>query len=289
MITGLSGNCTENAILSILNNGYRAYLKEKQQDYTKIETLLILAKQEPEIHNYLKRLTELEALIQNGFNDTGFITLSTIHSSKGLEYDAVYMVDVYDGRFPSSKKNKFSRSKDNADGEQEERRLFYVGITRAKNELYLFNIKGKSSSYIDSLFPEVKSRRITAEQEIETKKLGEQKKIWQENMHSIIESQRLRREEIRRRNEQYIRHQEEIKKKNEEQQKIANEKAYLDYYNEVKDLFTQQDTQIRDSHGVRWIKCEKCGRILQSERFVSYGGQNHVNLGMCSDCWKKQK
>ena len=289
VITGLSGNCTENAILSILNNGYRAYLKEKQQDYTKIETLLILAKQEPEIHNYLKRLTELEALIQNGFNDTGFITLSTIHSSKGLEYDAVYMVDVYDGRFPSSKKNKFSRSKDNADGEQEERRLFYVGITRAKNELYLFNIKGKSSSYIDSLFPEVKSRRITAEQEIETKKLGEQKKIWQENMHSIIESQRLRREEIRRRNEQYIRHQEEIKKKNEEQQKIANEKAYLDYYNEVKDLFTQQDTQIRDSHGVRWIKCEKCGRILQSERFVSYGGQNHVNLGMCSDCWKKQK
>ena len=289
VITGLSGKSTENAILSILNNGYSAYLKENQQDYTKIETLLILAKQEPEILKYLKRLTELEALIQNGFNDAGLITLSTIHSSKGLEYDAVYMVDVYDGRFPSSKKNIFSRSKDNADGEQEERRLFYVGITRAKNELYLFNIKGKPSSYIDSLFPEVKSQRIIAEQKKETTRLEEQMKILRDNMNSITESQRLRREEIQRRNEQYIRHQEEIKKKNEELQKIANEKTYLDYFNEVKDLFTQQDTQIRDSRGVRWIKCEECGKILSSEKFVSYGGLNHVNLGMCNDCWKKQK
>ena len=93
------------------------------------------------------------------------VVLSTIHSSKGLEYDSVYMVDVYDGRFPSSRPNIFSRSKDNADGAMEERRLFYVGITRAKNYLHLFGIRNKPSSFIDELFPEEKTRRQKEENE----------------------------------------------------------------------------------------------------------------------------
>lgn len=239
----MSGKSTEKSIHSLLERGYGVYLKDKQQDYAKkIQTLLILAKQEPDISEYLKRLEDLEELIKNGFNDTGLITLSTIHSSKGLEYDTVYLVDVYDGRFPSSKKNIFSRSKDNADGEQEERRLFYVGITRAKNELYLFNIGGKPSSYIDSLFPENKAQRIIAEQQ-----------------------------------------------KEKDRREMEAERACLEAYNEIKDLFTQQDTQIRDSRGVRWVKCEICGQIFPSDKFVSYGGINHINLGTCNDCGRKHR
>ncbi|MGH7991301.1 MAG: 3'-5' exonuclease, partial [Limisphaerales bacterium] len=57
--------------------------------------------------------------------------LSTIHQAKGLEFDAVFVIMLCDGMFPSA------RSIESNDGEEEERRLFYVAITRAKNELYL--------------------------------------------------------------------------------------------------------------------------------------------------------
>src|SRR5208283_2228247 len=59
------------------------------------------------------------------------IKLSTIHQAKGLEFDVVFIIMMCDGLFPSS------RSMEDAEGEEEERRLFYVAITRAKNELYL--------------------------------------------------------------------------------------------------------------------------------------------------------
>ena len=57
--------------------------------------------------------------------------LSTIHQAKGLEFDVVFVIMLCDGLFPSS------RSIESVDGEEEERRLFYVSITRARNELYL--------------------------------------------------------------------------------------------------------------------------------------------------------
>ena len=155
------------AISILLNSGYEDYLRKNHLDGGKIEILSILAKQEPDIQRFLDRLVELERLIQKGFYSkaNNAVILSTIHSSKGLEYDSVYMVDVYDGRFPSSRPNIFSRSKDNADGEQEERRLFYVGITRAKNKLSLFGIKGRESTFIDQLFPEQKALREQEEAE----------------------------------------------------------------------------------------------------------------------------
>ena len=154
------------AISILMNSGYEDYLRDNHLDSGKIEILSILAKQEPDIRKFLNRLIELEGLIQKGFYSKAYnaVILSTIHSSKGLEYDSVYMVDVYDGRFPSSRPNIFSRSKDNADGEQEERRLFYVGITRAKNRLNLFGIKGRESTFIDQLFPEQKMIREKEEE-----------------------------------------------------------------------------------------------------------------------------
>ncbi len=158
---------TSDAITILMDSGYEDYLRKNHLDSGKVEILSILAKQEPDIQRFLNRLVELERLIQKGFYSKAYnaVILSTIHSSKGLEYDSVYMVDVYDGRFPSSRPNIFSRSKDNADGEQEERRLFYVGITRAKNRLSLFGIKGRESTFIDQLFPEQKILREQEEAE----------------------------------------------------------------------------------------------------------------------------
>ena len=63
----------------------------------------------------------------------GSVTLSTIHQAKGLEWSVVFLIGLCDGMFPHQ------RVIDDGDlaGLEEERRLFYVGITRAKDQLYL--------------------------------------------------------------------------------------------------------------------------------------------------------
>ena len=83
--------------------------------------------------------------------DTDSITLMTLHSAKGLEFKVVFMVGMEDGILPHS--NSF----DEEDGIEEERRLCYVGITRAKEKLYLTNAKyrmlyGKDASNPPSRF-----------------------------------------------------------------------------------------------------------------------------------------
>ena len=279
------------AISILLNSGYEDYLRKNHLDGGKIEILSILAKQEPDIQRFLDRLVELERLIQKGFYSkaNNAVILSTIHSSKGLEYDSVYMVDVYDGRFPSSRPNIFSRSKDNADGEQEERRLFYVGITRAKNKLSLFGIKGRESTFIDQLFPEQKMAR---EQEEEEKR----RRAHEVQEQRRIESMRRRADQGRIAQEQYLIRQEELRKEREKaleeeraRQKQLAEMSLINGYNEVKDRFTQQECQIRDSSGRRWVKCELCGEIKPESEFGSYGGANHVNLGVCYNCSRRDK
>jgi len=175
LIKRISVATSSEAISFLMKYGYAKYLRNKGLDSGKVEILQILAKQEPDIQKFLERLIELENLIREGFDskEENAIILSTIHSSKGLEYDSVYMVDVFDGRFPSSRTNVFSSSKDSSEGEQEERRLFYVGITRAKNTLTLLAIKEKKSSFIDELFPDQKAARNKEERERSQKKSQE--------------------------------------------------------------------------------------------------------------------
>ena len=66
--------------------------------------------------------------------DSEQIRLSTIHQAKGLEFDVVFVIMMCDGLFPSARSLD-----DDGEGEEEERRLFYVAITRARNELYLIH------------------------------------------------------------------------------------------------------------------------------------------------------
>ena len=63
--------------------------------------------------------------------DEDYLVLSTVHSAKGMEWDTVYVLNVVDGSFPS----EFSTGR--AELIDEERRLLYVAMTRARNELYL--------------------------------------------------------------------------------------------------------------------------------------------------------
>src|SRR5262249_22918517 len=63
--------------------------------------------------------------------DEGLLTLSTIHSAKGLEWKAVFVIWLVDGRFPSY------HNIDDDEEIEEERRLLYVAVTRAKDHLFL--------------------------------------------------------------------------------------------------------------------------------------------------------
>jgi ATP-dependent DNA helicase UvrD/PcrA len=123
----------------ILDAGYEDYLKETYTNYrSRLEDLQQLANfarsfsTTEEFLTQLSLLSNLEA--EDGgpaARDTEQLRLSTIHQAKGLEFDVVFVIMLCDGLFPSA------RSLDSIEDEEEERRLFYVAITRARNELYL--------------------------------------------------------------------------------------------------------------------------------------------------------
>ncbi len=123
----------------VMDAGYDDYLKENFANYRTrledLEQLAVFAYQFNSVEDFLTQLallTNVEAEDGQVANrDAGQIRLSTIHQAKGLEFDAVFVIMLCDGLFPSA------RSMETDKGEEEERRLFYVAITRARNELYL--------------------------------------------------------------------------------------------------------------------------------------------------------
>ena len=71
------------------------------------------------------------------------VTLSSIHQAKGLEWNVVFLIWLTDGAFPNGR----VLEADDEDMLEEERRLFYVAITRAKNELYMVYPQINPKSY----------------------------------------------------------------------------------------------------------------------------------------------
>lgn len=53
--------------------------------------------------------------------------------------------------------------------------------------------------------------------------------------------------------------------------------------------FDQQEEQVRDNQDRRWIQCEVCGKIDPDQEFAIYGGVNRLNLGICSNCYRKKE
>lgn len=142
----------ENAVQTILEEvKYREYAEDKKFDTGKLFVIFMIAKHEDNAENLIKRLDKLKEILRNHRNDvnTKFM-LSTVHSSKGLEYEEVYLLDVLDGIIPYITESEADNAED-IKAYEEERRLYYVAMTRAKNKLYLFNCKGSISSFTSEI------------------------------------------------------------------------------------------------------------------------------------------
>jgi len=132
-------NMPSEMITSVVEAIYDDYAKANFTNYElrreDLNQLAIFARQFKDVHEFLSQL----ALISNvdaeaapgQVIDKEAVNLSSVHQAKGLEFHTVFVIWLTDGMFPSN------RSLDTRDALEEERRLFYVAITRARDELYL--------------------------------------------------------------------------------------------------------------------------------------------------------
>ena len=149
-IFNMPGDEAVNQILTYM--GYQDYLKKMGMNANKLETVKLIGSRVESPEKLLERLEELRTIIQEKVSDKDcpFI-LSTMHASKGLEYDTVYLLDVMDGILPEKVlANPRTASKEELETYEEERRLFYVGVTRAKNQLNVFTTN-KPSKFCSEL------------------------------------------------------------------------------------------------------------------------------------------
>ena len=134
----IRGNAAE-MIRLVLEAGYEEFLEENYNNHrSRLEDLKQLATFAMQFATVDEFLTQL-ALLTNVEAEQSAplekedeeLRLSTVHQAKGLEFDVVFIIMLCEGLFPSE------WSLGTKDGEEEERRLLYVSITRARNELYL--------------------------------------------------------------------------------------------------------------------------------------------------------
>ena len=126
-------------ITSVVEAIYDDYAKVNFANYQlrreDLDQLAAFARQFKDVHEFLSQLAlisnvDAEAAPVHG-NEKEAVNLSSVHQAKGLEFHTVFLIWLTDGMFPSS------RSLEARDALEEERRLFYVAITRARDELYL--------------------------------------------------------------------------------------------------------------------------------------------------------
>ena len=154
---------TYEIIKAILKNmEYEKYLKkhskEQKNNFQKLNVIYSLAKNSKNIQDFLDKLLELENKLKKGENNNQGLILSTIHGSKGLEYDRVLLIDAMSGIIPMIEKPGDENTEDFKEYE-EEVRLFYVAITRAKSKLEILTYKKANDEEVEES-PFVRIRNI---------------------------------------------------------------------------------------------------------------------------------
>ncbi|NTU26723.1 ATP-dependent helicase [Bacillus tequilensis] len=141
--------------------GFSEYLKKRGNEGNKLEKgsddlrdIKVVAKKFKTIPDFLAHVDHMRAAEKNKTAENG-VQLMTIHRSKGLEFKTVYVLGTVDGSIPHDFSLETARKGDEATLE-EERRLLYVAMTRAKQHLYLScpaNRRGKTANRSRFLYP----------------------------------------------------------------------------------------------------------------------------------------
>lgn len=162
----ISSAMSANAIRLIMTDcGYGAYLSHRTNDLSKVSTLLAIAERRRGQSDFVDRLSQLRDIVMSGGCGGGII-LSTIHSAKGMEFDRVIICDAKNGILPSVFEPSAGKYTDEELASREEdRRLFYVAVTRAKERLALvtydseFGKKTDGFDFIATLLCEKEGKR----------------------------------------------------------------------------------------------------------------------------------
>ena len=127
---------------SYINMISRKYDEETINKDIYIESLMYFSKSCKNLEDIYDKIDLIEKKSKSLIDSN--IKLSTIHSSKGLEYDKVFIIDLVKNEFPI-----ILDGEDYLERLEEERRIFYVGLTRAKNSLYLLTLKKRNKKSVD--------------------------------------------------------------------------------------------------------------------------------------------
>lgn len=136
--------------------GYGDYLEEKSRSQARslstamriMETAKVLASQARTLPAFERRLDELPQVLAAAQKSDAPLTLTTVHGAKGLEFDTVSVIDLIQDEFPTSSATEAA----NAGKDfllEEERRLFYVAMTRAKSQLKLYGRKSVNGKEVE--------------------------------------------------------------------------------------------------------------------------------------------
>jgi DNA helicase II / ATP-dependent DNA helicase PcrA len=124
------GEAVRHVVESFYTSWARSHLENAGSRLEDLEQLALFADGYPDVNTFLSEVTLLNDLSGEdavaGPPDE-MLTLSTVHQAKGIEWRAVFVIWLAEGRFPSFR----------MDDEEEERRLFYVAVTRARDRLFL--------------------------------------------------------------------------------------------------------------------------------------------------------
>ena len=129
--------------VEVIKEYYAPLLKAREEDYLQrmedVAVLIDLSKKYKNLDRFLsdfaldppsKRVADQSTPLIDEGEEKGKLTVSTVHSAKGLEWYAVFIPHALDGMFPSNRAITIEDM-------EEERRLFYVATSRAKEQLYI--------------------------------------------------------------------------------------------------------------------------------------------------------
>lgn len=177
-------------------SGYEDMIKDSKDEFSEsreynVSELISSAKQYSEINNNLLEYISDMSLMSDSDdeNKDNAVTLSTVHASKGLEYKVVFIIGMEENIFPSIK--DIDDDSNELKIIEEERRLAYVAITRAKDKLFISNTNrrlhfgnlknNESSRFIaeipDELIEQEKNSNLISNHKIETSKTSKQESV----------------------------------------------------------------------------------------------------------------